>query len=152
MEDRVKVILSSFQGQRSELIPMLQAVQNEFGFLSEQRIKAIAKYLGVPESQVFGVATFFAQFYFTPRGKHEIKVCIGTACHVKGANRILDAFERELGVCCGETTANAQFSLEKVACVGSCAIAPVVMIADNVYGRLETKKVKGVLEKYEPEV
>ena len=152
MEDRVKVILSSFQGQRSELIPMLQAVQNEFGFLSEQQIKAIAKYLGVPESQVFGVATFFAQFYFTPRGKHEIKVCVGTACHVKGANRILDAFERELGVCCGETTANAQFSLEKVACVGSCAIAPVVMIADNVYGRLETKKVKGVLEKYEPEV
>ena len=152
MEDRVKVILSSFQGQRSELIPMLQAVQNEFGFLSEQQIKAIAKYLGVPESQVYGVATFFAQFYFTPRGKHEIKVCIGTACHVKGANRILDAFERELGVCCGETTANAQFSLEKVACVGSCAIAPVVMIADNVYGRLETKKVKGVLEKYEPEV
>ena len=152
MEDRVQEILSSFQGQRSELIPMLQAVQNEFGFLSEQQIKAIAKYLGVPESQVFGVATFFAQFYFTPRGKHEIKVCIGTACHVKGANRILDAFERELGVCCGETTANAQFSLEKVACVGSCAIAPVVMIADNVYGRLETKKVKGVLEKYEPEV
>lgn len=152
MEDRVQEILSSFQGQRSELIPMLQAVQNEFGFLSEQQIKAIAKYLGVPESQVFGVATFFAQFYFTPRGKHEIKVCIGTACHVKGANRILDAFERELGVCCGETTANAQFSLEKVACVGSCAIAPVVMIANNVYGRLETKKVKGVLEKYEPEV
>ena len=152
MEDRVKVILSSFQGQRSELIPMLQAVQNEFGFLSEQQIKAIAKYLGVPESQVYGVATFFAQFYFAPRGKHEIKVCIGTACHVKGANRILDAFERELGVCCGETTANAQFSLEKVACVGSCAIAPVVMIADNVYGRLETKKVKGVLEKYDTEV
>ncbi len=152
MEDRVKEILSSFQGQRSELIPMLQAVQNEFGFLSEQQIKAIAKYLGVPESKVYGVATFFAQFYFAPRGKHEIKVCIGTACHVKGANRILDAFERELGVCCGETTANAQFSLEKVACVGSCAIAPVVMIADNVYGRLETKKVKGVLEKYEQEV
>jgi NADH-quinone oxidoreductase subunit E len=152
LEERVQEILSSFQGQRSELIPMLQAVQNEFGFLSEQQIKSIAKYLGVPESQVFGVATFFAQFYFTPRGKHEIKVCIGTACHVKGANRILDAFERELGVCCGETTANAQFSLEKVACVGSCAIAPVVMIADNVYGRLETKKVKGVLEKYEPEV
>jgi NADH-quinone oxidoreductase subunit E len=152
LEERVQEILSSFQGQRSELLPMLQAVQNEFGFLSEQQIKSIAKYLGVPESQVFGVATFFAQFYFTPRGKHEIKVCIGTACHVKGANRILDAFERELGVCCGETTANAQFSLEKVACVGSCAIAPVVMIADNVYGRLETKKVKGVLEKYEPEV
>ncbi len=152
MEDRVKVILSSFQGQRSELIPMLQAVQNEYGYLSEQQIKAIARYLGVPESQVFGVATFFAQFYFTPRGKHEIKVCVGTACHVKGANRILDAFERELGVCCGETTSNAQFSLEKVACVGSCAIAPVVMVADNVYGRLETKKVKGVLEKYEQEV
>ncbi len=148
MDERVKNILASFRGHRSEIIPILQAVQHEFGYLPEQEMKEIAKFLRVPESQVYGVATFYAQFYFTPRGKHEIKVCLGTACHVRGANKILDALERELGICCGETTSDALFSLEKVACVGSCALAPVVMIDDNVYGRLETKKVKEVLGKY----
>ena len=152
MQEKIDKVLSAFNGDRSELIPMLQAMQKEFGYLSEEGMKAIAKHIGMAESQVYGVATFYAQFYFAPRGKHEIKVCSGTACHVKGGARILETLESQLKIKCGETTADRNFSLEKVACVGSCALAPVVMIDDNVHGRLESKKVKGVLDKYASEV
>ncbi len=145
-------ILAPFKGEKKDLIPMLQAVQNEFGYLPEDAFREIAEYIGIPESKVYGTATFFSQFYFSPRGEFEIKVCLGTACHVRGAVQIMDALERELGVCCGETTSDYKFSLERVNCVGSCALAPVVMVGDDVYGRLESKKVKEVLEKSAPKV
>lgn len=147
MEERIKEILASFEGNQRELIPMLQAVQHEEGYLSDLAMKEIASYIGLPESKVYGVATFFSQFYFEPRGEHEIKVCLGTACHVKGALQLIDAMERELNVKCGGTTCDNKFSLERVNCVGACALAPVVMVDDKVYGRLEAKKVKEVLEK-----
>ena len=150
MQERIDKVLASFKGERSELIPMLQAMQKEFGYLSEEGMQAIAKHIGMAESQVYGVATFYAQF-ICPR-KHEIKVCSGTACHVKGGARILETLESQLKIKCGETTADRNFSLEKVACVGSCALAPVVMIDNNVHGRLESKKIKGVLDKYASEV
>lgn len=152
MQEKIDKVLSAFNGDRSELIPMLQAMQKELGYLSEEGMQAIAKHIGMAESQVYGVATFYAQFYFAPRGKHEIKVCSGTACHVKGGARILETLESQLKIKCGETTADRNFSLEKVACVGSCALAPVVMIDNNVHGRLESKKIKGVLDKYASEV
>ena len=147
MQERIRAVLGSFEGNRNDLIPMLQAVQEELGYLSDEAMKEIASYVGMPESKVYGVATFYSQFHFEPRGEHEIKICLGTACHVRGALQIVDAMERELGVKCGGTTCDNKFSLERVNCVGACAIAPVVMVDDKVYGRLETKKVKEVLEK-----
>lgn len=147
MEERIGQILSSFERTRNDLIPMLQAVQHEYGYLSDTAMAEIAKYVGVPESSVYGVATFYSQFYFEPRGEHEIKVCLGTACHVRGALQLIDSMERELDVKCGGTTCDQKFSLERVNCVGACALAPVVMVDDKVYGRMEAKKVKEVLEK-----
>lgn len=152
MQDQIKNVLADFQGERSELIPILQAMQRELGYLSEEGMKAIARHAGMTESQVYGVATFYTQFYFAPRGKHEVKVCCGTACHVRGGTRVLETLESQLDIKCGETTSDQNYSLERVACVGSCALAPVVMVDDDVYGRLESKKVKGVLDKYAPEV
>ncbi len=149
MTEQIKTIASSFEGSRNDLIPMLQAVQDEMGYLSDTAMKEISSYLGIPESKVYGVATFYSQFYFEPRGEHEIKVCLGTACHVSGGLQIVDALERELDVKCGGTTADQKYSLERVNCVGACAIAPVVMVDDKVYGRVQPKKVKEVLEQSE---
>lgn len=152
MEEVIKNVLQDFKGRRNDLIPMLQALQHEVGYLSEEGMKAIASYIGIPESKVYGTATFYSQFYFAPRGEKEVKVCLGTACHVRGALQIVDSMERELGIKCGGTTCDQKFSLERVNCVGACALAPVVMIGDEVYGRMEAKKVKGVLEKSADEV
>lgn len=148
----MRELLIPFEGKRNELIPMLQTVQEEFGYLPEESFDVIASYVRIPASKVYGTATFYSQFYFEPRGDYEVKVCLGTACHVKGAMQVMEAFERELDVCCGETTSDKKFSLERVNCVGSCALAPVVMVDDDVYGRVEAKKVKEVLEKSASEV
>jgi NADH-quinone oxidoreductase subunit E len=139
--DKVAAILSRFKGKREELIPILQAVQEMFGYLPEEAMKQVAKYVSVSESRVYGAATFYTQFYFTQRGKHNIKVCCGTACHVKGAKPILEAFERELGVESGGTTEDFKYNLERVACIGSCALAPVVLVDDTVYGHMEARRV-----------
>lgn len=152
MREKLAEVLQGFMPDKSKLIPMLQAVQDEFGFLPEEGMRAIARYSGISESKVYGVATFYAQFYFMPRGKNHVKVCVGTACHVIGGVRLLESVEREMGIKCGETTPDRKFDLERVACVGSCALAPVVMINDDVHGRIESKKVKGVLGKYEDKV
>lgn len=152
MEESIEKMLEGFEGRRNDLIPMLQALQQKVGYLSEEGMKVIASYIGIPESKVYGTATFYSQFYFTPRGEEEVKVCLGTACHVRGALQIIDFIERELGIECGETTCDHKFSLERVNCVGACALAPVVMIGDKVYGRMDAKKVKEVLEKSAEEV
>ncbi|RJX24166.1 MAG: NADH-quinone oxidoreductase subunit NuoE [Dethiobacter sp.] len=142
-------VFSRFKGRREELIPVLQAAQAAFGYLPVEVMKEIAGFISVPESQVYGVATFYAQFYFSRRGKHTVKVCLGTACHVKGGGRLMEAFERELGVECGCVIPDYQFGLERVNCVGACAIAPVVMVGEDVYGHMESNRVKEVLDKYE---
>lgn len=139
-------VFARFKGKREELIPILQATQNAYGYLPADAMKQIAKFVSMPESQVYGVATFFAQFYFTRRGKHQVKVCYGTACHVKGATRVLEAFERGLGIECGCTSEDYEYSLEKVACVGSCALAPVVVVDEEVFGQVDPSKVVEILD------
>lgn len=139
-------VLARFKGKREELIPILQATQHVYGYLPADAMKQIAKFVSMPESQVYGVATFFAQFYFTRRGKHQVKVCYGTACHVKGATRVLEAFERGLGIECGCTSGDYEYSLEKVACVGSCALAPVVVVDEEVFGQVDPSKVAEILD------
>ena len=147
MEERLNAILEPYQGKKDALIPILQKVQEELGYLPEEAMLAVAKTTGAPESHVYGVATFYAQFYFTRRGDNQTKVCSGTACHVKGAARVLDAFERELGISCGSTSEDYKHSLETVACVGSCALAPVVVVNEEVLGQVETGKVEKIVNK-----
>ena len=141
MEERLRAVLSSYQGTGDELIPILQRVQGEFGYLPEQAMLRIARFTGVPESRVYAVATFYAQFRFTPIGRNQVMVCRGTACHVRGAPRILEEIERQLGIKEGETTPDREYSLETVACIGCCALAPCMMINKEVHGRLNGKVV-----------
>jgi NADH-quinone oxidoreductase subunit E len=125
----------------------LQEAQEEFRYLPSEVMLEIAKFLGVPESAVFGVSTFYAQFKFTPVGKHILKVCRGTACHVRGAPRILDEAEKQLGIKAGGTTEDLEYSLETIACFGSCALAPVMVHDEDVHGRMTPAKVREILGK-----
>ena len=128
-------------------MPVLQAAQVEFRYLPPEVIEAIADFLGLSASAVFGVSTFYAQFKFSPVGRRTVKVCRGTACHVRGASRILDEAQTQLGIKPGETTADLEYSLETIACFGSCALAPVMVVDDDVYGRMTPAKVREILGK-----
>jgi NADH-quinone oxidoreductase subunit E len=138
-------IFSRFKGVKGELVPILQEVQNEFGYISRESMVEISEFTGVSESNVFGVASFYTQFRLKPTGKNKICVCRGTACHVKGGPQILEEIERQLGIKEGESTPDLEYSLETVACVGCCALSPVVTINDEVYGRLTLKDVSKIL-------
>jgi NADH-quinone oxidoreductase subunit E len=142
---RVLPLLAPYEGERGALIPILQKVQAELGYLPEEAIAEIARFLRVSESEVYGVASFYAQFRFQRQGEHTIKVCQGTACHVRGGQRILEAVERELGIQSEGTTEDYKFSLERVACFGCCALAPVMVVDKTVYGRVTIAKAKQVL-------
>ena len=148
MVEQLAEILNPYQGERGTLIPALQKVQESFGYLSQEAVSQIAKSLRISESEIFGVASFYAQFRFTRPGEHSVKVCLGTACHVRGGVRILDTLQRELGIEPGGTTEDYKFNLERVACFGSCALAPVAVIDDKVYGRVTTTKAKEILDQY----
>ncbi len=142
----IESVLSSHERSRSELIPILQEVQDVDGYLSEEAIDRIAEFLGLSANDVYGVATFYAQFRYQPVGKHMVKVCQGTACHVRGGKQILDTVQKKLGIKTGETTEDGEYTLERVACFGSCALAPVVVIDDVVYGRMSPKKTEELLK------
>jgi len=144
-KEQLDDILSQYNGESGDLIPVLQEVQELFGYLPGEAMQGIAKFLRLPESNVFGVATFYAQFKFTPTGKRIVKVCRGTACHVRGGERILSEVEKQLGIKPGETTDDLEYSLETIACFGSCALAPVVVIDKIVYGRVTIKKAAEIL-------
>ena len=130
------------------LIPVLQAAQDVYGYLPGQVLETIAERLKVPISQVYGVVTFYAQFHLEPRGKHIVRTCQGTACHVRGAGKILDALKENLGVPPGKATDDLQFTLETVACIGACGLAPVIMVDQDTHGRLTPDAVADVLDKY----
>jgi NADH-quinone oxidoreductase subunit E len=144
--DKVGAVLSRYDGGRENLIPILQDVQDRISFLPQEAIERIAEHLGLSENDVFGVATFYTQFRFHPPGRHHIKVCQGTACHVRGSGLILDAVTRKLGIEPGETAADGGYSLERVACFGSCALAPVVVVDEKVYGRMTSRKTEKLIE------
>ena len=145
VRDKLDEILSHYSGKKEELIPILQEAQEQFGYLPPEVMLEIAKFLRLPESTVFGVSTFYAQFKFSPTGRKKVRLCRGTACHVRGAPRILEEVEKYLGIKPGETTEDLEYSLETIACFGSCALAPVMVVNDNVYGRMTPKKVAQIL-------
>ena len=134
---------------RGQLIPLLQQAQLENGFISPESVLKISKQLKVSKSHIFGVASFYSQFRFNPPGRHSIKICLGTACHVRGGDFILKALESELGIVTGETTVDKRFDLERVACLGCCALAPVLKIDNEIYSRMSVIKLREVLENYE---
>jgi NADH-quinone oxidoreductase subunit E len=142
---RVDKVLASYTGEKANLIPILQQVQQVLGYLPEDAMRRIAQFVNVPECSVFGVATFYAQFQLLPRGRNIVRVCRGTGCYVKGAPRLVDELEKLLGVKEGETTPDMEYTLETVACFGSCALAPVMVVNDKVYGRVTPDKVKEIL-------
>jgi len=148
MTEQLSQILAPYHGQKGILIPVLQKVQEELGYLPEEAVSEVAHFVGVSESEVYGVASFYAQFRFERQGEHTIKVCQGTACHVRGGRRILEAVERELGIQPGETTEDYKFSLETVACFGSCALAPVMVVDKTVCGRMTTARARKMLAEY----
>ena len=145
---KLEKILEMHSGQKGALIPILQEIQAAYGYLPEEALKTVSRRVKVPLSRIYGVITFYAQFYLTPRGKHLIKACQGTACHVRGASQVLDNLSRELKVNPGGTTEDLKFSLETVACVGTCFLAPVIMINEDYYGKLTPKKAMDALKKY----
>ena len=142
MEEGLNAIFSSFEGKKEELIPILQKVQDEFGYLPEQAMLETAKFTGVPESRVYAVATFYSQFRFTPKGRNHIMVCRGTSCHVSGATLILEEIEKHLGIKEGETTSDMEYSLETVSCIGTCGLSPCIMINKKVEAKMTPKKIK----------
>jgi NADH-quinone oxidoreductase subunit E len=149
VQQQLQELLTPFEGQNGAVIPLLQKVQETFGYLPQETIAQIAKFLKVSESEIFGVATFYAQFRFTRPGDQGIRVCLGTACHVRGGTQIMETIERELDVKPGGTTKDYKFGLDRVACFGSCALAPVLVVDDKVYGRLTTTKAKEIIAQYQ---
>jgi NADH-quinone oxidoreductase subunit E len=138
-----------FVGQEGQLIPLLQRAQARDGYLTRERLMEINRDTGIPLSNIYGVATFYAQFRLSPIGKNLIRVCHGTACHVAGANDITDAIEKHLQICNGETTADRQFTLETVSCLGCCSLAPVIMINNTTHGNLTERQVTKVIKQYQ---
>jgi NADH:ubiquinone oxidoreductase subunit E len=142
-------IFAGKQGDEGDLIPILQKVQGQYGYISEDAIQEISQHLKISENQIFGVASFYSQFRFTAPGRNSIKVCLGTACHVRGGQILLDAIQRELDICPGETTEDRRFDLQRVACLGCCALAPVIQVNDDIYSRVTVIRLKEILERYE---
>jgi NADH:ubiquinone oxidoreductase subunit E len=138
-------ILLKYCPDRSNLLPILNEMQNQFGYLSREAMEAVARYLRLTDGTVYGVATFYPGFKFTPSGRHCVKACRGTACHVKGAKKVLGELEKRLGIKPGETTEDLEYSLDTVACTGACALAPVVIIDDEPHGEMTSQKVEEVL-------
>jgi len=145
MEDKLQEIFSCHHGSRDALIPILQDIQGEFGYLSPESMEAAAKYCRISPVEVHGVATFYAQFKFHPVGRNTITVCQGTACHVMGGARILEEVVKQLGVKPGQTTSDRRFTLETVACTGACALAPSMFINKETRGRMNPGKIVEVL-------
>lgn len=142
-------IIEPYLGKKEMVIPILQKVQDHLGYLPRSAMEYVARQMRIPLSRLYGITTFYAQFKMRPRGRYIIRVCKGTACHIQGSPKIADRIEDILGIPGGETTPDLKFTLEEVACIGACALAPVIMVNDNPHGRLSPDKMKAILNSYE---
>ena len=147
--DKINEICDSFNNEPLELINILHRTQEHFGYLPAEVQEAIADKLNISTAQVYGVVTFYSFFTMTPKGKHPISICMGTACYVRGAEKVLDEFKKELAIQVGQTTPDGKFSLSSLRCVGACGLAPVVLVGNNTYGRVAPDDVKVILKEYE---
>ena len=145
----VKKIVAGYGNDKdSNLIAALQQTQDEYGYLPKQALKEVSRLMDVPLTRIFGIVTFYSQFTLIPRGRHAIKICTGTACHVKGVNDVKQKVKDQLNIAEGETTADYQFTLETVACIGTCFLAPVMMVDDRYFGKLTTDTVTDIVDRY----
>ena len=149
--EKVKVdgILAKYAGKQGSLIPILQEVQNMYNYLPKDVLEYVAEQTKIPVSEVYGVVTFYSLFHLNPRGRNIIRVCQGTACHVRGGKTILQRLEKELGIKAGETTPDLRFTLETVACIGACGLAPVMQINEDTHGRLTPDALPAIIKRYE---
>jgi len=148
-KQKLDAILTKFKGKHGALIPLLQEIQTLEGYLKKETLKYVSEQMGISAAEIFGVATFYSMFRLKPQGKHVVRVCKGTACHVTGANAILNAIREHLKLTDGEdTTGDTLFTVMEVACLGCCSLAPVIMIGDQTYGKLTTESVSDVLKKF----
>ncbi len=147
-ESQLKAVIKEHHDQPGGLMPVLQGAQEIYGYLPIEVQQMIADGLNISLSEVYGVATFYSQFSLTPKGKNRISVCLGTACYVKGADKVLEAVEKKLGIKSGECTEDGMFSLDSTRCIGACGLAPVMMINDEVYGKMTPEQVDGIIDKY----
>ncbi|NOR15820.1 MAG: NADH-quinone oxidoreductase subunit NuoE [Candidatus Aminicenantes bacterium] len=138
-------ILKEFQSDQKDLIHILHKVQSELGYIPPEAISAISRHLKISESEIYGVLTFYKAFSLKPKGKHVVTICMGTACHVRGAPRILDEFERRLDIEAGQTSVDNQFTLETVNCVGACALGPIAIVDGEYHGQLKTNQIEKIL-------
>jgi len=142
-------IINKHKNENGPLIPILQGAQEVYGYLPAHVIKHISKAIRIPVARIYGVVTFYAQFRLTPVGRNLINICLGTACHVRGGAKVVETIEKELKIKDGATTEDGRFTLEVVACIGACGLAPVISINNEVHGRLSPDKIAGILAKYE---
>jgi len=147
-EEQLNKVIAEHKSQKGALMPVLQAAQDIYGYMPEEVQRMIAAGMEVSLSEVFGIVTFYSQFSLTPKGKYQIKVCMGTACYVVGAGQILERFERELDIKDGETTSDMMFSVDGVRCIGACGLAPVITISEDVHGRINEGMVPDILSQY----
>lgn len=148
MEKKIGAIINRYNGDRGQLVSILQDIQSEYYYLPKEALVSVSETMAIPISQVYSIATFFKAFSLKPRGKHLINVCLGTACHVRGAVRVLEKIERSLNIKRGETTLDRKFTLETVNCVGACALGPVVKVDGEYFGQMSTDKVEQLLTKF----
>jgi NADH-quinone oxidoreductase subunit E/NADP-reducing hydrogenase subunit HndA len=147
--NKIREICASFNNDPQELINVLHKCQEHFGYLPAEVQEVVSNELVVPVAKVYGVVTFYSFFTMTPKGKHPVSICMGTACYVRGAEKVLDEFKKVLGLQVGQTTPDGKFSLSSLRCVGACGLAPVVMIGDKTYGRVAPDDVRNILKEYE---
>lgn len=150
-EEELKAVFKKYENMPGKLMPVLQDAQGIYGYLPIEVQRMIADALEISLSEVYGVATFYSQFSLTPKGRHRISVCLGTACYVKGADKVLAEIEEQLGIKAGECTADRKFSIDTCRCVGACGLAPVIMVDDKVYGKVTPAQVKSILNEYRDE-
>ena len=146
--EKLQEIIGRYRGKPGALIPVLQKAQELFGHLPFEVQKVVSDGLRIPLPEVYGVVTFYSQFTMEKKGQHQISVCLGTACYIRGAKDILEEIQKQLGIDVGQTTADGLFTIDATRCIGACGLAPVITIGKDVYGRLETHQIKGILEKY----
>jgi len=147
-KELLKELVEKYKNESGSLIPILQEIQESFGYLPEESLIFVSDEMDIPLGRIWGVVTFYGQFYLSPRGRNIIKVCHGTACHIGAAEKISDVLHQELGVDEGDTTEDGKFTVERVACLGCCSLAPCVMISEKTYGRLTPQKIKKIIKEY----
>lgn len=146
MEDQLQALLEKYRGRKTAVIGLLQDMARQFGYLPEDALERVSTEMDIPLSRLYSLATFYSSFRLKPMGRHRVCVCVGTACHVKGATNIVEAVERDLGVKAGDTTPDGEFTLETVACLGACALAPLVVLDADYHGKMDSRKASRLLK------